>query len=253
MKWLPIFVALLFTATIIFAQARPHPERLPALDTLQATLGLTDQQVIDLEAMRRETRVAMQGLRAEPFDQQEDRREAARAILEAQKDQIAEILSEEQMAQWSAQRPERGPKLSESEQEARKTELRAYREEQIEPVLRQQRAKLDAHISPENQALIEALRTTREETERSEHHQTWRSHEEDLQYLLKTYGAEIRALLAEIEPQAQQWQADLKAIHEKYLPVDKTRTRPTARRAGHDRKAKGHVRAVHFLLMDPTE
>lgn len=253
MKWLPIFVVLLFSATIIFAQARPRPERLPALDTLQTTLGLTDQQVSDLEALRRDTHAAMQALRAEPFGQQKDRREAARAILEAQKDQMAEILNEEQMAQWSAQRPKRGPKLSESEQEALKTELRAYREEQIEPVLRQQRAKLDAHISPDNQALIEALRTTTKAAERNERHQALRSHQEDLQYLLKTYGADIRALLAEIEPQEQQWQADLKAIHEKYLSVDEGRTRATARRAGHDRKAKGHVRAVHFLLMDPTE
>lgn len=256
-----MLLALIATWTMSFAQGRPdgppRGERGPLpIEKLQADLDLTDEQVTQLEQLRDETREAMQELR----DKGDRNREGMRTLLEAQKEQMESILTEEQRTQLEAMRPKNRPQLSEEKRNQLKAEVEAYRQNNIEPILQQQRAKLDEKIAPENQALIEELRTLRPakgERPTDEQRQAMRDHQDDIQYLLKTYSPDIRELFEEIKSQAEQWQADLRAIHEQYRPEDAPEK--GSKRGHKDRKHRqggrhgqddmGMLRPLHFLLM----
>ena len=196
-------------------------------------------------------------------DKGDRNREGMRALLADQKEKMESILTEEQRTQLEAMRPNNRPQLSEEERSELKAEIEAYRQNNIEPVLQQQRAKLEEKIAAENKALIEELRAQQpEKGERptDEQRQAMREHQDDIQYLLQTYGPDIRELFAEIKPQVDQWKTDLKAIHEQYRPEDvPDNDRPHQRKK--ERKGRSHpdhgpgqadpgfLRPLHFLLM----
>ena len=65
------------------------------------------------------------------------------------------------------------------------------------------------------------------------------------------YDADITALLAEVAPQREKWEADQQAIRAKFLPADA----PQHRRPGHapdDAKHAEHAK-IKFLLMSPDK
>ncbi len=267
------------TLTVTFAQRGPEGRRgprpmAPNLEHLQTQLDLSDQQVADLKPLFDETKARLQTLREQSFETDEARREAAREILEEQKVGLENILTEEQLETLRSQRSEvRDQKGKRTRAPRQNDELRAaidaYRTENMEPVLRAQRAKLEEVISESDKELIAELRAQRpEEGERphrgerptEEQKAERKANKEQIKGLLETYGTDIKDLMAEIEPQAEQWKEDMKAIHEQYKPADATgEDRP--RRRGHkaegDRTERmedsfGFMRAAHFLLMDPA-
>jgi len=258
-----MLLALIATWTMSFAQGRPqgHPrgERGPIpIEKLQEELDLTDEQVTQLEQLRDETRQAVQGLRKNG----ERNREEMRTLLAAQKEKAAQVLTAEQRNQLEQLRAEKGPRWSEEDRAQLKAEVQAYRQNNIDPVLQQQRAKLEEKISPQNKALIAELRSLRpEKGERpsEEQREAMRTRQDDISYLLTTYKAEIRSLFEDIKPQAEQWRSDLKAIHEQYRPEDapaknRAKGRKNGRKRGQPDGSRhddmGWLRPLHFLLMN---
>jgi len=263
------------TLTVAFAQRGPEGRRgprsmAPNIEQLQEQLDLSDQQATDLKTLFDETKAQLQSLRGQSFDSDEARREAARDILEKQKSAMESILTEEQLETLQNRKSEVGSrKRDRGETQELRAAMDAYRAENMEPVLRAQRTKLEEVISDSDKELIDELRAQRPEEGKRPHRGERPTEEqkagrkanmEQIKGLLETYGPDIKDLMAEIEPQTEQWKEDMKAIHEQYKPTDATdQDRP--RRRGHkpegDRTEKtegafGFMRAAHFLLMDPA-
>jgi cytochrome c556 len=254
----------------------PHPEH------LQETLDLSDEQMEALKPIFDDTRSELEALRDQEFESRKARRAAAQAIMEAQKEKMDGILTEGQMEKLDEMRPQWGPRsgpgkagarserANRQRNEALHQELKAYRETNVDPVLRKQRAQLAAELSAEDKATIAALREKRDghraqmkqakeqgerparptEAQREAH----KADRATIKALVEKYDSEIEALLAEVQPQAEQWQKDIKSIHEKYRPEDapkgrqgrKNRVEPSGR------PNEQGMRKANFLLMNPV-
>ena len=157
-------------------------------------------------------------------------------------------------------------------------EIKAYLQQNVLPVLRQQRQKLEPQISSADQAQLATYRTQLRELrqKRQALRQQARPNtaprpypdltSEQLQQqqqlrvatkavllsvaqLTQKYETAIRALTRELQPQREKWAADLAAIQAKNSASDSTRRAGT----GHVRGLAAHLlRPARFLLLDPT-
>jgi hypothetical protein len=95
--------------------------------------------------------------------------------------------------------------------------------------------------------------------QRGKRGEQWKAeHEEErqlLEGLAEKYDSEISNLLEEVTDQQEQWKADQKAIHEKYMTERPERREPRKEQASERREARQEKKAQHqkvkFLLMDP--
>jgi len=250
---------------IVGAQPPGHrPAPLSKLIERHATdLELTETQLEQLTALDAATRAELDALQADESLSRQDRRAAARKIMEHLRTSVQTILTEAQQQQLQKLRREqqRRHRPDPAEREARraqrkalKAEVAAYRAENIAPVMRAQRQKLEEQLSAADRETLDQLRAelateragreaakearrkqreqdrdaaTRPDRETNkarmaERRTQQREHREDLRAQLKPlseqYDAAITTLLDEIATDREQWKADLKAIHEKYAP-----------------------------------
>ena len=294
--------SILLAATLVcissslFAQG-PGPERgqhrgpkAPNLEMMQEALDLSNDQVNALKPIFEATRSEMEALRDKEFDAPEERRAAAKAIMDGQKAKVEAILSEaqiEKLDEMKAKRTESGPRgprggkaNSEKGKELRAA-LKTYHEENVHPVMQAQRAKLETKLSSEDKATIAELRAKKEaqkakmkaakeagerpeqpsEAQRAEH----KADRETIKALVEKYEADIEALLAEVEPQAKQWKEDTKAIFEEYRPERKEQAKegpagnkkagtPKGPKGKRDEEKKGPegFHKTRFLMMSPN-
>ncbi|PSR15120.1 MAG: hypothetical protein DA408_01470 [Bacteroidetes bacterium] len=273
----------------LMAQHGPQHPRFPAMtEELKTALQLSPEQVAQLEQLQQETQTAMVALREQDNLDQEAKRAQMHALHQRSKTQMETILSPEQQQQLhsfgEAKRQEHR-----TQQKSMRKELQQYRQENIQPVMRAQRQKLDAVMRAEDQALLAKTRATlaaaraehqaqRQEarkakasqeprqpgTHRKGPHQgnrqaMWAKYpaeKEALQTLAAKYDRDITALLEAIAPQREQWQADQKAIRDRYRPADAPQ-RPERAEQGqrgdrHNPERRAQDAKIRFLLMDPT-
>lgn len=287
---------------------RDRGPRGPQPEVLQELLDLSDEQMEALKPIFEETQSQMQALRDKDFESREARQEAGKAIFDAQREELAKILSEEQLEKLDALHEQRGPGANAGQrgkQGPRGKEgpnrgarfgdgnaelheaLKAYRTENVDPVLRAQRLKLETELSAEDKATIAALRAKRDahfaalqeakengerpapptEEQRAER----KADHETVQALVTKYGSDIDALLAEVKTQADKWEEDIKAIHEKYRPDDAPNKPGKGQAQGQNLgnrgpKGKGQgemgaklqqmrtqMHKTQFLMMDPNQ
>lgn len=166
-------------------------------------------------------------------------------------------------------------------------EMRSYRQENILPVVQEQRAVLEPKIAAADQEVIASLRAKINEAKKDmatrnegkpegkgfhrggphgksfgAHHGLMRTVMADeatrqqAEKLVETYNADIEKLLEGIASQRQQWQNDMKAIHEKYSKDGAQRSHEGWRGSKEPSTEKATKRDFHkklrFLLM-PAE
>lgn len=291
-KSILLAAALICMSASIFAQGpggqrgEQRGPKGPNLEMLQDVLDLSETQIAALKPIFENTRTEMEALRNQEFDDREDRRAAAKAIMDGQKEKVDAILSTEQIQKLDElkekrkERGPRGPQDSKAQKEKGKElqkALKTYHLENVQPVMLAQRAKLEAELSAEDKATIEALRAKKEgmkakmkeaksqgerpdkpsEAQRAEH----KADRETVKALVAKYEMDIESLLAEIKPQAEQWKEETKAIADKYRPERKEK----AGAPGQNRRKRGPQRGpqgkeagpkglqkVRFLLLDPN-
>lgn len=267
----------------------PHGKNLDT-DKLKAELQLTDQQVEQIEALTSEQRTQMQALRDQEFENREDRRAAMKEIHTAYQNGLAEILNDEQEMKLKSIRQEARSRRQARAQEfgqqrkAARTEMGEYRTENIQPVILEQRAKLESKISAEDKALIADLRAQRPErpkrlenpsieernaakAEFEARKEEMKAHREQVKALVETYESDIDALFAEIEPQIEEWKQNMKEIAEEHRPERREkRVEGESGRKGKKGKAGKRGQRKHkgekgerammskaaFLLLDPN-
>lgn len=161
-----LLLSALFLMIINVAQAqhRGHGIRsLEITEELKTELSLTDEQVVQLEALQAETREKGRAIRAHENADPQTRRDHAHASHKDMRGQLAEILTEEQMEQLKAYRrakmEERRALMEQVDKEGMRAEVKAYREANVKPVMDAQYAKLEALLSAEEQAQLADWRT----------------------------------------------------------------------------------------------
>lgn len=138
------------------------------------------------------------------------------------------------------------PDRKRSEMRAAKKEIKSYMQENVLPVLREQRARLDASLSSQDQAALDQIRkemkvlreeakalrpakrkmSQKKEMPGQEQGDAMRKHAKSHRLLMNrawaiadAHESIIYQLIDEIAPQKEQWASDIKAIMEKYRPA----------------------------------
>ncbi len=273
------FVLLLSAST--FAQ-RPDrgPARRPFFQQLMSELNLTEAQEQQLQSLNEDFKAKIEALR-ESDAEREEKQTQLKALRDAHHTAVMAVLTEEQKAALETLREEareqRKDRMAEVDREGWKKEVKTFRENTIQPVLKAQRVKLEEKLSTEDKAVIAELRAELKEYrqhkkqmqrgkgERSGQHseglsEAQRARHEQLKALVDKYEADIEALMEEIKPQIEQWKKEIRSIHEKYAPERPDRGERNGRefrgREGQDQSRKGEARGIikkgHFLLLDPS-
>ncbi len=209
------------------------------------------------------------------------------AIFELQDAEMARVLDSEQFASYQEGRQKKWAKKQEKMENRgehrgkgkgspeQRAEWKKYKSNEMNPVLLEQRQKLEAYISPSDQALINDLRATRDahkaemkamkgafkgaggptEAQKNEMRAMKEAHRADMQAakpLLEKYGDRIKSLMGEIEDERAEWKEDRREIFDRGDSVggqDRAGAKAKGDKGGDHHKAK---KALHFLLMDPS-
>lgn len=276
-----IFTTLLFLLVVTCTSAQPARHQARGGHQILEELELTPEQSQQIKAIKQDARKQLAALRKtdEGFD-----REAAKAIHEQSRQALDAVLTPAQKAQLETLKAERKAAWQAVDKEGLKAALEAYRTENIEPVLRASRGKLDAFISAEDQLEIERLRdvfATRpqhagkhgkpnavapgkadaERTSKREAAKAWRTaHAEDiaaLQALAQKYVKELERVEKVLAASRETWKSDMMAIKLEYLP-EGVAGKARGKRKGHQVRKGGrasgktdHPKAGAFLLLRP--
>ncbi|MCO6491831.1 MAG: T9SS type A sorting domain-containing protein [Phaeodactylibacter sp.] len=248
---------------------------------MQEELQLTEEQVNRLNELEADFEKARQ-------QYQQFQREAYHNRVKDYKTSIIEVLTEEQLAKIRAVieegRARHKEPLGNVDKEGLHQDMKAYHDENIRPVMLQQRAKLEKKINTEDKVLIAELRAKFEahrqekqqlkqnpEHSREDFEALRETHKEDkvkLKALAEKYSEDIEALMEEVKEEREQWHQDMRAIHEKYIPEPeegremkkggkKGKGDKQMRHPGHHPHPGMHhpygkgMKMGHFLLLDP--
>ena len=279
--------ALLLLSIALGAQARHgqhhQPRFMQDLEQLKTELQLTDEQQAQLEALNTTFEKERAELKNQQFDSPEAQHAAFKQLMQDHKARIDEVLTTEQKARLQQLKQERKAprqgRMDKADKAALKSELKAYRSENILPVMKAQRAKLEEKLSPEDKAQITTLRASlktrrqemralKQEANKSREdfqklRETYKPDQEAIKALVEKYDADIDALLAEMQPQQEQWHKDIRAIYQKYRPEPKSGDEKPGPKGkyGHHAGPKGQHPALpgkpemhkgRFLLLDPN-
>lgn len=293
---LALIVLAVGSLTIASAQPGPRGKRGPRgpqmdVEKLKTELQLTDQQVQQIEALTTEQRNQMKQLREAEFESPEARREAMKALQGDYRDGMADILTAEQQAKMKslkegqkAKKEKRAAQFNQ-QRKATRTEISSYREENVIPVLMEQRAKLESKISAEDKTLIAELRAQHAQrpkrlkkpsieeqkaakAEFEAKKEVRQAHKEQIKALLKTYETDIDALYEEIQPQVEEWKEEMKEIATENRPEGHQKRKQNndlseGKKKGKDgqkgrmgkrgeRRGPALLSKAAFLLLDPN-
>lgn len=239
-----LFVAILFSIPTF---AQHHERHGHGMKHMMSELNLTDAQKEQMKTLRETYRQKADVLRSQDSDHTA-KREQLKQLRQEQEAAFKNILTNEQIAKMDAMKADRKAKkeafkgkMKNVDKEGMKEEMKAYKKENIAPVLLQQRKKLESAISSADKTQINELRATlkaakqemkakkdahREKGERptkAEREQwkamkdKYRPQHEKAKTLVDKYDAQITALFSEIESERNEWKEDMKDIKDKYF------------------------------------
>ncbi len=138
------------------------------MQKIQEKLELTDEQVSKIKPILENFKEQMHSIKSD--DNIEDKRAAVKDLMDAQKEELSKILSEDQMRQLHDilmhKRGRHGHHRfghDAHKNDAMHSALKAYFKENIMPVIKYQRAELDEDISRRDRKRIDEIRAELEE------------------------------------------------------------------------------------------
>jgi Spy/CpxP family protein refolding chaperone len=234
----------------------------PTLETLKQQLQLSTDQEAKIKVIMDKYRPQLQQARKNNTDPSV-RRAGVAGAMDAQREEIRGVLTQDQndkLDAISAQRGERrvGGEMEreiENKDNPMRKEIRGYIAQNIMPVLRQQRQKLNAVISPEDQATLanlsgdmkekgKEMRNARDKDGPKSDELKGLKQEKGqvkaaLSQLATKYSADINKVIAEINPQTAKWKQDIQAISAKY---------PASASGGGDKKMGDGSNVIQSLV-----
>lgn len=288
-----ILTGILLMVQNVQAQRGQHHRGEQMLEKMKTVVDLTAEQETQITAIQEKYQPQLEALKAKEFEDRSEKKAAFGALMKAQKEEVHQVLTEEQKTTLKEQKREHH-KRHRAEKKELHQEIKAYKAEHIHPVLLKQRAKLEQNISAEDKATLAELRIAfnqlkeekqaqgkafsknkkesdsntnradkkaQKKTQKEALKEKYKAESDALKALKEKYQTEIESLFAEIEPQEEQWKKDIKQIHEKYAPKEGGDHEHALKRhhKGHGKrhhKGKiGHHKMgkKHFLLLDPNE
>ena len=287
-----VYICLLIMSTFLTFQLTAQPDRqhrkggdrmLGMLEHLKTELELSEEQLTQLEKLKTEIKEQRVALKEQEFENPEDRRASVRALMEDTKAKVDAILTDEQkellQEKRKAQHERMKAKMDKVDKEGLHQELKNYHETNIKPVILEQRVKLESAISDDDKATLESIRSVLSDLpkpdfkgrrhkhrlkgegmkqERPELTDEQKEARASLKELTEKYGENIEALLAELQPQQEEWKKATREIAKSYLPerehdgeFHKRDKRNHTKREGLKGKIKG-MHQARFLLLDPN-
>jgi hypothetical protein len=277
-------LALFMTSMGLQAQSKHHHHRgaglFGAIENAKADLNLTEDQAAQLDELKANFDQEKQALKDQEFENGEDHRQAAKTLNKKYRDQIHEILTDEQVSilkeKRKSQAKEKHERIPSEDRKKLKAELKQYHDSNIKPVMLEARKDFDEKISAADKEELADLRArfaAKKEARKQEfkeqkanskegkhqkrhgrHHNIDKDNPDHqaLKALVDKYDAEIEEALSSLKPAHDQWDAERKAIISKYMPeVDGDKSHGFD---GHGLKRKmPGMRKGHFLLMDPND
>lgn len=275
-------------ANSLFAQPDPAARQEKMLARMQESLDLSDEQTTQVKQLQDKYFEKFIALRQDETLSQDEKRSQFKTLRKTQEEELKSILNEDQWAQYQSFQAERRGRrgqgrmnrraqLSKEDRKALSKEMKAYYQNNIQPVILEQRAKLEADLDANSKATIQearvgikalvqekkearkALKGQEPETRREammairkEFKEGYKVYAEDLKAIASQYESNIANLYTEIADQEATWKTDMQAITEKYIPAE---NRPKNPRKGF-RGGKGTkpLRSpIKFLLLDPNK
>lgn len=260
------------------------------------SLELTEEQKVAIKAIKADAREKRDALRdadeVTPEDRKALRNETETAIMEVLNPEQQKVFMEKkERRKGKRDRGEMTPEQKEK-RKAAKEELKAYRKDNIAPVLAEKRLSFDAKLSSADKATIENLRATvakeraarkakkaecaqKETCSKGEamegkarrkkgHHgfgtrggRIFENNETlkaEATRLVEKYDEELTAIADDLSDQKLQWKADQKAILTKYKPEHANPKKRKERGTINEERRAQHelYKKIGFLLIDPN-
>jgi Spy/CpxP family protein refolding chaperone len=234
------------------------------LEQWAEALNLTAEQRALIEDLDKKHREQIKPL----LTDLEGNAEKLRALHREHRKEVKTVLTPEQQTRLKELRKEQKDKMKQM-----RSELRNYRESNIEPVLRKKRLEFNKELSEEERKTIDAMRKKvwkmREgaKEERRGHHHISRhnSHKKhhdmkqemkvNLEPIVEAHKVAFDSIKLSLEAESGKWKADMKAIRAKYEATSDWNS--DERRSGfekHDKPETSHKKgAFRFLLMKPEK
>ncbi len=244
-----ILVALLFLSVeLLHGQRGPKHHRdkgfaLGQIDHLKEDLQLTEAQVAEIEIVKQDLDEKLKALKDQEFESHEDRRDAFKTIRTELKTALDNLLTEEQKALLEEKRKERSEHFRKGRGMKDKEELgkalKEYHDQNIQPALLAERAKLEEKISEEDQATLVSLREQLKDLKRKgrrphkkdmhprRSEREMRGHSElsdeqksalaALKDLTEKYNSEIEVHLSNLQGQREKWAEEMKQIRSSFI------------------------------------
>jgi len=250
------FLAVLFAAILMtiptFAQRGHKADRGHRGPGFMQILDLTDTQKKQAKAIGEVYRPKFEAIRKQETNR-ENMRAQMKQLRAEQETEFKKILTVEQIAKLEAHKAEREArkeafrnKVKSVDKEGMKDDMKAYKDQNIKPILLEQRKKLEPQISAADQAEIRelriAMRAAKKEIKavKAKHKDAddtpQRGRKSGKPYpeikaikdkyagkhdaalaLVEKYDTQITALFSEIESKKTQWDSDMRDIKEDYF------------------------------------
>lgn len=268
-----LILAILGTQNLMAQREGHHHPKM--MEELKEDLNLSTEQTAQIEKLEVDFKTQIETLKADDSKERGEKRAAMRSLMENQKAAVEKILTAEQKVLLKERkvehRAERKAKMKEHKKirEELEKELKTYRVEEVEPVIKAQRAKLETTLSDEDKIKIAALRVAfaakksarKEEMQKHKAarkaagedrktkmdgrkgHRVERENDEDfkaLKVLVEKYESDIDALHAEIEPEVKKWKEEQKAIVQKFKQEKGAEGRSRGQRSMSEEKDASH-------------
>lgn len=279
MRLMYLFFAIIMltgVSSTIYGQKpeKHHPRKqVSPMARLERIVTLDEAQKVEIEAIQNRYKTAFETLKSSDT---ENKREQFDALREDLKAEIKSILTAEQNAQLAAHQKEM--EAQKAAFKASRTELReklkAYHEENILPVLLEQRAILETQLSEEDITELVKIRSVlgdmkekrMEATGRKKRGRANRPELSEVQLeafnalkdLNEKYSGEIESRFEAIVDEREMWKLEMKAIREVYavFPAQSNEDRFGAKGKRHHkhgpRREKPNFPGRQFLLLDPN-
>ena len=282
-KFKVLFVLAIAISISNLVTAQHHPEMRARkgapgfLKHLKSELNISAEQEVEIKTLQEKSAQELQVLRTQEFENEEQKRNALKNLRKKQHLALMDVLTEEQrtlLEEKRMERPRERPEINhEMDREKLQNALKSYRDEHIQPVLLEQRMKLESSLSAEDKTTLATLRKDRaskslqkkeeqrvplkERRHKKEMNEEAKQHKEKMHALVDKYNDEIELLFSEIEDKKIQWEEETKAIREQHLPKREEKTEFQHKRKDHPRahfeKRREVFSKAHFLLLDPNE
>lgn len=220
-------------------KGKDHAQRAEKrLERMTTELDLSEAQIAEIRAIQQKYAPQVEALHTARLNGEGDH-EKMKTLHQSIRQDIKAVLTPSQREKMKTMRGHHHGPHGHRGHGPRNPEVHAYIQEKVMPVIREQRAKLEAKISPADQALLAQLRQEMEalrpekkaarqdmrqmrhrgqqptEAQRAERHavrEQMHGIMDQAEQIATRYSADMEALHAEIAPQAETWKRELSAM-----------------------------------------